>query len=118
MADLIFQSVSELGCLRSLAENVPWIGPIATSPTHPRSVSSTLKGRHGSAMAMPDIKTDLGSFEVWFADGRPSEYCYWDDNAGRASITRKMNHQQACEAAKAFARAHSDQPPDQQQNDA
>jgi hypothetical protein len=34
---------------------------------------------------------DSGSFEVWFADGRPSQYFYWDDNRGRASITRKMN---------------------------
>jgi hypothetical protein len=26
---------------------------------------------------------DSGSFEVWFADGRPSQYFYWDDNPGR-----------------------------------
>jgi hypothetical protein len=38
---------------------------------------------------------DCGSFEVWFADGRPSEFFYWDNNYGRASITRKMNQDQA-----------------------
>jgi hypothetical protein len=38
---------------------------------------------------------DCGSFEVWFADGRPSEYFYWDDNPGRASITRKPNSEEA-----------------------
>jgi hypothetical protein len=40
---------------------------------------------------------DSGSFEVWFADGRPSQYFYWDDNRGRASITGKMNQDEARE---------------------
>jgi hypothetical protein len=35
----------------------------------------------------PEGIPDCGSFEVWFADGRPSRYFYWDDNRGRASIT-------------------------------
>jgi hypothetical protein len=30
---------------------------------------------------------------------------YWDDNRGRASITRKMNQDQAREAARKLARA-------------
>ena len=59
MADLIFQSVSGLGCLRSLAENVPWIGPIATSPTHPRSVSSTLKADMGRPWPCQTLKLIL-----------------------------------------------------------
>jgi len=46
---------------------------------------------------------DCGSFEVWFADGRPSQYFYWDDNPGRASITMKMD--QAKQRKRAFARA-------------
>jgi hypothetical protein len=33
----------------------------------------------------PDGIPDRGSFEVWFADGRPSQYFHWDDNPGRAS---------------------------------
>jgi hypothetical protein len=41
--------------------------------------------------------SDSGSFEVWFVDGRPSQYFYWDDNRGRASITRKMNQDEARE---------------------
>jgi hypothetical protein len=28
----------------------------------------------------PEGIPDCGSFEVWFADGRPSEFFYWDDN--------------------------------------
>ena len=51
---------------------------------------------------------DCGSFEVWFADGRPSEFFYWDNNPGRASITRKMNQDQAKEAARALARIERD----------
>ena len=39
----------------------------------------------------PEGIPDVGSFEVWFADGRESQYFYWDDNPGRASTTRKMN---------------------------
>src|SRR4029434_9657874 len=51
---------------------------------------------------------DSGSFEVWFADGRPSQYFYWDENPGRASTTRKMDQSQAKEAAQALARAERD----------
>jgi len=39
----------------------------------------------------PEGIPDCGSFEVWFADGRPSTFFYWEDNPGRASTTRKMN---------------------------
>ena len=53
----------------------------------------------------PEGILDCGSFEVWFADGRPSEYFYWDDNPGRASINRKMNQEQAIEAAISLARS-------------
>jgi len=45
------------------------------------------------------------SFEVRFADGRPSKFFYWDDNPGRASITHKVNQQQALAAANTLARA-------------
>ena len=48
----------------------------------------------------PEGIPDCGSFEVWFADGRPSQYFYGDDNRGRASITQK-----AREAARKVARA-------------
>lgn len=30
-----------------------------------------------------EIIPDCGSFEVWFEDGRPSVYRYWDDNPSR-----------------------------------
>nr|WP_041756627.1 hypothetical protein [Bradyrhizobium sp. ORS 278] len=46
-----------------------------------------------------------GSFEVQFADGRPSVYFYWDDNAGRRAITMNITSQdEAREAARALAR--------------
>jgi len=48
---------------------------------------------------------DCGSFEVRFGDGRESQWFYWDDNRGRASITRKMDREEAREAARALARA-------------
>jgi hypothetical protein len=52
----------------------------------------------------PEGIPDCGSFEVWFADSRPSEHFYWDDNRGRVSITRKMDQEQAREAAITLAR--------------
>jgi len=53
----------------------------------------------------PEGIPDCGSFEVWFVDGRPSMFFYWDDNRGRASITQRMDQEQAREAAKKLARA-------------
>ena len=54
--------------------------------------------RHG---AVP--KT--GSFEVRFADGRPSKFYYWDDVLGRRLRPDILTSEQALEQAKAFARA-------------
>jgi hypothetical protein len=56
----------------------------------------------------PEGIPDCGSFEVRFADGRESQWFYWDDNPGRASITRKMDREEAWEAARALARAERD----------
>lgn len=50
---------------------------------------------------------DVGSFEVRFADGTPSQYFYWDDNKGRRAVTGRMTQDEAREAAKAFARSKS-----------
>jgi hypothetical protein len=47
---------------------------------------------------------DCGSFEVRFADGRPSIYFYWDDNPGRRSITQRLSSEEAERRAKALAR--------------
>jgi len=49
-----------------------------------------------------------GSFEVRFADGRPSAYFYFDDIPGRRLSSEQMDSQQALEAAKALARAERD----------
>ena len=51
----------------------------------------------------PEGIPDCGSFEVRFADGRESRWFYWDNNPGRASITRKMDRDEAREAARGLA---------------
>ncbi len=50
---------------------------------------------------------DCGSFEVRYADGRPSRFWYWDDIPGRR-LRPEMTQEAALEAAKAFARAERD----------
>jgi hypothetical protein len=47
---------------------------------------------------------DCGSFEVWYDDGRPSVYFYWDDVKSRRLRPEQMTHKQALEAAQALAR--------------
>lgn len=49
---------------------------------------------------------DVGSYEVRYRDGRESVYFYWDENAGRRSISMstKYSRQDALEAAQALAR--------------
>jgi len=49
-----------------------------------------------------------GSYEVRFADGRPSIYLYFDDDPGRRSITGTMTGAEALDAAKTLARAEQD----------
>jgi hypothetical protein len=49
-----------------------------------------------------------GSFEVRFADGRPSHFFYWDDLAGRRIYPDAVDSHTALERAKAFARAEED----------
>jgi hypothetical protein len=46
-----------------------------------------------------DAVAQTGSFEVRFSDGRPSEYFYWDDVAGRRLSADQMTSEQALEAA-------------------
>jgi len=48
---------------------------------------------------------DCGSFDVWFDDGRPSKYFYFDDLPNRWLRPDIMTKAQAHEAAQAFARA-------------
>jgi hypothetical protein len=49
-----------------------------------------------------------GSFEVRFADGRPSRFWYWDDLPSRRLRPDMLTREQALEQAKAFARAARD----------
>jgi hypothetical protein len=44
-----------------------------------------------------------GSYEVRFADGRPSRYFYWDDMTGGRLRPEMLTSEQALEQAKAFA---------------
>jgi hypothetical protein len=46
-----------------------------------------------------------GSFEVRFADGRPSQYFYWDDLPSRRLNPQTLDRETALEKAKALARA-------------
>ena len=48
---------------------------------------------------------DCGSFEVRFADGRPSVYFYWDDQPSRRLRSDTLDRETALEQAKALARA-------------
>ena len=45
-----------------------------------------------------------GSFEVRFADNRPSKFFYFDDLPGRRLRPETLTSEQALERAKAFAR--------------
>ncbi|MGA7808286.1 hypothetical protein [Bradyrhizobium sp.] len=49
-----------------------------------------------------------GSFEVRFADGRPSEYFYWDDEPGRRLRPEQLDSEEALRRAKARARSVRD----------
>jgi len=51
---------------------------------------------------------NCGSYEVRFSDGRPSEYFYWDDIAGRRLRADQMDSSRALEAAKTLARSERD----------
>ena len=51
---------------------------------------------------------DTGSYEVKFADGRESEYFYFDDIPGRRLRPDILTSDQALEATKVFARAERD----------
>ena len=48
---------------------------------------------------------DCGSFEVWFADHRPSKFFYWDDLPSRRLRPETLTREAALEAARALARA-------------
>ena len=55
-----------------------------------------------------EVIPETGSFEVRFADGRPSVYHYFDDNPGRRSITGAMTSAEALRAAKILAQVSQD----------
>jgi hypothetical protein len=50
---------------------------------------------------------ECGSFEVRFADGRPSQYFYWDDIPARRMRPETLDRETALQKAKAVARAAS-----------
>jgi hypothetical protein len=49
-----------------------------------------------------------GSYEIRYADGRPSEFFYWDDIPGRRLNPDAVDSQTVLERAKAFARDEQD----------
>jgi len=54
------------------------------------------------------VVPDAGSFEVWFADGRPSRFFDWDDVSMRRLRPDILTREQAREQANALARAERD----------
>lgn len=50
------------------------------------------------------------SYEVRFADGRPSVYFYFEDEPIRRSLMGRVTRAEAETAAKAFARTERDRP--------
>ena len=46
------------------------------------------------------VDENCGSFEIWFADGRPSVRFYWDN-----LVSNSLTREQAVEIATALARA-------------
>jgi hypothetical protein len=46
-----------------------------------------------------------GSFEVRYADGRPSQFFYWDDIPARRMRPETLDRETALQQAKAVARA-------------
>jgi hypothetical protein len=64
----------------------------ADSAAVPASAAEVVRSAWGDYLkhtATPEVP-DSGSYEVRFPDGRPSVFFYFDDNPGRASITRAM----------------------------
>ncbi|WP_315742821.1 MULTISPECIES: hypothetical protein [unclassified Bradyrhizobium] len=55
-----------------------------------------------------EVIAKWGSFEVRFADGRPSVYFCWDDIAGRRLDPDLLTQDEALTKAKTFARAERD----------
>jgi hypothetical protein len=51
------------------------------------------------------VDDNCGSLEVWFADGRPSRYFYWDELVSRRLRPDLLTREQAVEKATALARA-------------
>ncbi|MET4372545.1 hypothetical protein ABIA99_005254 [Bradyrhizobium sp. LB12.1] len=49
-----------------------------------------------------------GSYEVYFDDGRPSVYFYWDDIPSRRLQPDRLTSAEALERARALARAERD----------
>ncbi|WLB42999.1 hypothetical protein QIH93_20855 [Bradyrhizobium ottawaense] len=55
-----------------------------------------------------EVVRDSGSYEVCFADGRPSVYVYWDELPSRRLSPDLMPRAEAEARAKAIARAELD----------
>lgn len=83
-------------------------------PEGPRFIAPSLgRGPLGRRHASSNTKPyPAASFEVCFADGRVSEYFYFDDIAGRRLRPEMLTRKQALEAAKALALASGDRDSD------
>ena len=51
------------------------------------------------------VDENCGSFEIWFADGRPSVRFYWDNLVSRRRSPNSLTREQALKIATALTRA-------------
>jgi hypothetical protein len=71
----------------------------------PRSAESWA---HANRLIKHEAVPECGSYEVRFADGRPSRYFYFEDLAGLRVRPDQLTRDQALKAAQALARAERD----------
>jgi len=77
--------------------------------THPRASYSVFPLKDDPVrLIRHSVIPNQGSFEVRFADGRPSVYFYWEDDASRRAVNKRLTLEQALEAAKKLARSERD----------
>jgi hypothetical protein len=55
-----------------------------------------------------EVVPNCGSYEVRFSDGRPSQFFYFDDLAGRRVKPDQLTRAQALEQAKTYAHTERD----------
>jgi hypothetical protein len=78
-------------------------------PPNPVATDTFPRVRMPIRLIKHEVIPKCGSYEIRFADGRPSRYFYFEDDlAGRRVRSEQLTRDQALDQAKAFARAERD----------